>query len=84
MPHMQYKKLPLSERLKWLIYVEEEGKERKREMEKRDETSGPVGSSIDKKKAEALLDNVKENQSKFLRFVIPDEKRHGVLSGKDW
>lgn len=54
------------------------------EMEKKDGTSGPVGSGTDKKKAEALLDNMKENQSRFLRFVIPDEKQRGVPSGKDW
>jgi len=54
------------------------------EMEKQDETSGPAGPNIDKKKAEALLDNVKENQSRFLRFMIPEEKQSGVPSGKDW
>jgi hypothetical protein len=37
MPHIEFKKLPLSEQLKWLIYVEEEGKDRKRQNEKRDE-----------------------------------------------
>ncbi len=54
------------------------------EMGKKDETSGPARSSIDKKKAEALLDNVKEDQSRFMRFVIPGEKQHGAPSGKDW
>ena len=39
---------------------------------------------INRKKAEALLDNIKENPSRFLRFQVPDEKRHEVLSGKDW
>jgi Ca-activated chloride channel family protein len=54
------------------------------EREKEDEKSGPSGSGIDKKRAEALLDNVKENPSHLMRFVIPDEKKHGVPSGKDW
>jgi Ca-activated chloride channel family protein len=39
---------------------------------------------IDKNKAEALLDNINENRSRFLRFVIPEENRHGISSGKDW
>lgn len=37
MTHMEYKKLPLEERLKWLIYTEEEGKQRKKEMDERDD-----------------------------------------------
>jgi Ca-activated chloride channel family protein len=40
--------------------------------------------SLDKKKAEALLDNIKEDRSRFLRFQVPKEKAHGVRSGKDW
>ena len=39
---------------------------------------------IDRKKAEALLDNIQENRSKYLRFQVPEEKRRGVASGKDW
>jgi hypothetical protein len=41
-------------------------------------------SMIDKKKAEALLDNIKEDRSRFLQFLVPKEKRQGVESGKDW
>jgi Ca-activated chloride channel homolog len=41
-------------------------------------------SSMDKKKAEALLDNVMEDRSKFLRLQIPEGNRRGVASGKDW
>jgi Ca-activated chloride channel family protein len=41
-------------------------------------------SGIDKKKAEALLDNIQENRSRLLQLQIPGEKRHGVASGKDW
>ena len=49
-----------------------------------DQASGPVMSSTDKKKAEALLDNIKEDRSRFLRFQVPKDKKHGVESGKDW
>jgi len=43
-----------------------------------------AGSALDRKKAEALLDNLKEDRSRFLRFRVPQEKKHGVPSGKDW
>ena len=43
-----------------------------------------IRAMMDKKKAEALLDNIKENRSKYLRFQVPREKRGGVPSGKDW
>jgi Ca-activated chloride channel family protein len=49
-----------------------------------DQTSDSDMSMIDKKKAEALLDNIKEDRSRILRFLIPEEKRRGVSSGKDW
>jgi Ca-activated chloride channel family protein len=39
---------------------------------------------MDKKKAEALLDNIKENPAKFFRHQIPKDKRRGVKSGKNW
>jgi Ca-activated chloride channel family protein len=41
-------------------------------------------SMIDKKKAESLLDNIKEDRSRFLQFQVPQEKRRGVRSRKDW
>ncbi|MBN2060172.1 MAG: tetratricopeptide repeat protein [Deltaproteobacteria bacterium] len=44
----------------------------------------PSADAIDRKKAEALLDNIKENRSGFLRFKVPEEKRRGVASGKNW
>ncbi len=47
-------------------------------------TSDQALLGIDQKKAEALLDNIKEDRSRFLRFQIPEDKRHGVASGKDW
>jgi hypothetical protein len=39
---------------------------------------------IDKKKAEALLDNVQEDPSRFLQYQLSKEKRRGPRSGKDW
>ncbi|UCF92808.1 MAG: VWA domain-containing protein [Desulfobacterales bacterium] len=41
-------------------------------------------SMIDKKKAEALLDNINEDRTQFMRFQVPAAKRQGVASGKDW
>jgi len=49
-----------------------------------DKNTGQAMSAIDRKKAEALLDNIKENRSHFIRFQIPKDKRNGVQSGKDW
>lgn len=40
-------------------------------------------SAIDKK-AESLLENIKEDRSRFLQLQVPEDKRHGVASGKDW
>jgi Ca-activated chloride channel family protein len=54
------------------------------EEAKDEEGSDSYASVLDKKKAEALLDNMKEDRSRFLRFQIPEDKRHGVQSGKDW
>lgn len=44
----------------------------------------PSISMMDKKRAEALLDNIKEDRSKFLKFQVPKNKRNGVASGMDW
>lgn len=53
-------------------------------QKEKDEGSGQASSLMDRKKAEALLDNVKEDRSKYLEFQTPKGKRRGVLSGKDW
>lgn len=45
---------------------------------------GQAMSAIDRKKAESLLDNLKEDRSGFMRFQIPEDKRYGIGSGKDW
>lgn len=41
-------------------------------------------SAADKKKAEALLDNVQENPSGIMRFMIPEKSSAGAASGRDW
>ena len=55
-------------------------------MPEQDENQTPdqPGAVLDRKKAEALLDNLKEDRSRFLQFQIPEDKKHGVRSGKDW
>jgi len=49
-----------------------------------DQAPGAAMSMVDKRKAEALLDNVEENRARFLQFQAPKDKRHGVSSGRDW
>jgi Ca-activated chloride channel family protein len=49
-----------------------------------DQDAGSATSMMDRKKAEALLDNIKEDRSGLLRYQVPQEKRRGVSSGKDW
>jgi Ca-activated chloride channel family protein len=49
-----------------------------------DQTPDTAVSMIDKKKAEALLDNIKEDPAKFFRFQAQKDKKAGVRSGKDW
>ena len=39
---------------------------------------------IQKKKAEALLDNIKEDRARFMKFQVPEAKGRGKSSGKDW
>ena len=55
-------------------------------MPEQDEDQPPdqPGAILDRKKAEALLDNLEEDRSRFLRFQIPEDKKQGVQSGKDW
>jgi len=67
----------LSGELTPLQAMPEQGQDTDREEEQ-------AGSSLDRKKAEALLDNLKEDRSRFLRFQVPRDKRDGVMSGKDW
>ena len=48
------------------------------------QVAGRAMSTISKKEAKALLENVKEDPSRFMRFQIPKDRRGGVPSGKDW
>jgi Ca-activated chloride channel family protein len=41
-------------------------------------------SDMDRKKAQALLDNVREDPSEIMRFMVSDEKRQNSFSGRDW
>ena len=54
------------------------------ELKKKNGQPGKEGSAVDQKKAEALLDNVQENPSALLQFMIPEENRHGTASERDW
>jgi Ca-activated chloride channel family protein len=49
-----------------------------------EEMQEQMAASLDEKKAEALLDNLQEDRSRFMQFQIPEDKRKGVGSGKDW
>ena len=39
---------------------------------------------MDRKKAEALLDNIQEDRSLLMRLQTAKERRQGTASGKDW
>jgi len=46
--------------------------------------SGTSATRMDRQKAEALLDNVKEDRSRFLQLQARERTHRGVSSGKDW
>jgi len=48
------------------------------------ESPGQKASLMDRQKAEALLDNVKEDRSRFLELQAREKKHRGISSGKDW
>jgi len=54
------------------------------ESSKEPDGGSASASSMDRKKAEALLDNVTEDRSKFLQLQMPEGARRGPVSGKDW
>lgn len=54
------------------------------EVENDSDVSDRAASSTNRKKAEALLDNIKENRQRFLKFQVPEDKQRGVASGKAW
>ena len=39
---------------------------------------------IDQKKAEALLDNIREDRTRFMKFQARKDKKRGVQSGRNW
>jgi Ca-activated chloride channel family protein len=41
-------------------------------------------AAMERKKAEALMDNIQEDLSGLLKYRIPEESKHGAPSGKDW
>jgi len=41
-------------------------------------------SDMDRKKAAALLDNIQEDPSAIMRFMLSDENRQNSFSGRDW
>ena len=43
-----------------------------------------AAAMLNKKKAEALLDNIKEDRAKIMQFQIPKDKKDGVKSGRAW
>lgn len=43
-----------------------------------------AASAMDRKRAEALLDNMQEDRSRMLRSQLPSGRKGGVRSGKDW
>ncbi len=54
------------------------------EMESTAPLKGDNPSEIDRKKAEALLDNIQEDPSGIMRFMLSDENRKNSFSGRDW
>ncbi len=56
------------------------------ELPREDKKEGPENdaASVDKQRAEALLDNIKEDPARRLQFLIPEEKKRPAPSGKDW
>ncbi|WP_051184345.1 tetratricopeptide repeat protein [Desulfatiglans anilini] len=48
------------------------------------DTAPRSAAAMDREKARALLDNVRENPGRALRFQIPSRRGSGAASGKDW
>jgi len=46
--------------------------------------AGQAGVPIDRRKAEALLDNIREDPARFMKYRVPEGKRRAGRSGKDW
>ena len=57
--------------------------QQKNEPEAREPEQAPV-ARMQKQKAEALLDNIKEDRARFLKYQVPEARGRGNPSGKDW
>lgn len=53
-------------------------------QEKENMSSDKTMSMPDKKRADELIDSIRENRSKFLNFQVSGNVKEGVRSGKDW
>lgn len=40
--------------------------------------------SVERQKADALIDNIQEDRTRYLQLQVPEDKREGVKSGKFW
>lgn len=58
--------------------------ETEQDKNQRSNAQGSALSLVDRNRAKALLDNIQENPARFFRFQVPNEKRQGVASGRDW
>jgi len=54
------------------------------ELEATDPLEGNRPADIDKKKADALLDNVQEDPAAIMQFMVSEEERQNSFSGRDW
>ena len=54
------------------------------EMESGDSPKADQAPDMSRKKAEALLDNVQEDPSDMMRFMLSGENRRNTFSGRDW
>ena len=54
------------------------------ELKPQNDDAGGDRSAVDKQRAEALLDNVRENPAEMLQFMFSGEDRPGPGSGRDW
>lgn len=60
------------------------GKEEQSPNQSEEDDSSEPKATISRKMAEALLDNIKEDRSKLMRFLAPRDRDNGPGSGKDW
>jgi Ca-activated chloride channel homolog len=49
-----------------------------------DQAQPQPAPSVERQKADALLDNIQEDRTRYLQLQVPEDKRDGVKSGKFW